>query len=428
MLILAVVLAALAFLMTNVEVPAWSSAASALGILLFAVPSFWASKMWLGWRVAIGLFIVLGIAALVMEFIAIATAFPYGDFLYSDHLGFKLFDSVPWTVAFAWPPFVLGAYAIARNLVQATAARILVTSFLMVAFDLVLDPGAVYLGFWKYAGGGIFYGVPISNFAGWLLSGFAGAVLMELCISPVRPLLPTPVQLASSAAAIIFFWSALALFAGLFVPAIIGAVLLVVVSIVWRKYHYHFDDKIVFVDDNGTAIGTASKLDAHSADTQLHSAFSVFIFNPGGDLLLQQRALSKKTWPGVWSNSCCGHVMLHESPKRAAKRRLRDELGLKNIDLIFALPDFRYRAEKDGVVENEICPVFIGVTDNTPMLNPAEVAAVRWIDWDSFLALVNEPRTQISPWAVEEARLLSESKIFKNWLAARVASSRPAHV
>jgi isopentenyl-diphosphate delta-isomerase len=105
--------------------------------------------------------------------------------------------------------------------------------------------------------------------------------------------------------------------------------------------------------------------------------------------------------------------MLHESTHAAAERRLRYELGLRNIELEIALPDFRYRAEKDGVVENEICPVLIGFTNDTPTPNPSEVANVRWVDWNDFLTSLAEHEIELSPWAVEEARLLDDSNVFK---------------
>ena len=429
-MILAIILLALsAFFMTRVEMPSWSYAVSSFSVVLFAVPCIWAAKMWLGRRDSIILFAALGLLALLIEISAIVTGFPYGHFGYSNHLGYMLFGIVPWTVAFAWPPLLLGAYSIAAQLTKTLAIRIAITTFVLLIFDLVLDPGAVFLGFWSYADAGAFYGVPVSNFAGWLASGLAGALILELIISRMRPLLPVPIQLSSSAFLIICFWTLLASFAGMTVPAAIGFVTLAVLVCAWRKFHYNFDDRIVLVDENNDPIATASKLAAHDADTHLHRAFSAFIFNRRGELLLQQRSFGKKTWPGVWSNSCCGHVMLHEETAQAAARRLKFELGLSGIKLITALPDFRYRAEKDGVVENEICPVLIGLTDVEPDPNPEEVAAVRWIDWDQFRISLDGPDTGISPWAVQEASLLTQNEVFKNWYSHHVSPSKaPAAV
>jgi isopentenyl-diphosphate delta-isomerase len=211
---------------------------------------------------------------------------------------------------------------------------------------------------------------------------------------------------------------------GLMAPALIGVLILVGLIIFWRRYHFAFDDMIVLVDDDNNPIGTARKIGAHDSQTHLHRAFSVFVFNRRGELLLQQRSLGKKTWPGIWSNSCCGHVMLHESIESAAKRRLNHELGLRGIEVTLALPDFRYRAEKDGVVENELCPVLVGVSDDEPSLNAAEVASIQWVAWNEFLDSIEKADTDISPWAVTEARLLAESDAFKEWFAREVAVSK----
>lgn len=176
------------------------------------------------------------------------------------------------------------------------------------------------------------------------------------------------------------------------------------------------EEIIVYCDEAGTPTGTAPKLAAHNADTKLHLAFSVFIFNGKGEVLLQQRSFSKKTWPGVWSNSCCGHVMLHESTEAAARRRLKYELGISVDKLHLILPDFRYRSEKDGVVENEICPVFVGFTSVQPVPNPDEVNDVKWVDWERFVIEVADTENGYSPWAREEVELLSTETRFKAFL------------
>jgi isopentenyl-diphosphate delta-isomerase len=105
--------------------------------------------------------------------------------------------------------------------------------------------------------------------------------------------------------------------------------------------------------------------------------------------------------------------MLNESTKQAAARRLAYELGIRGVELRMALPDFRYRAEKDGVVENEICPVLIGFTDQEPAINPAEVAETKWVPWDEFLNSVRGPGSELSPWAIEEGVLLENSGILE---------------
>ena len=191
-------------------------------------------------------------------------------------------------------------------------------------------------------------------------------------------------------------------------------------SSAWWRLRYTADELIVLVDDKGIPIGVAPKLQSHNAETKLHLAFSIFLFNRRGEVLLQQRAITKNTWPGVWSNSCCGHVMLNESTEHAAARRLKHELGLIADELLIVLPDFRYRAEKEGVVENEICPVLVGVCDSDPAPNASEVADYRWIDWNDFVSSLDDPDHELSPWAVEEVRLLAASETFRRWFAGHI--------
>lgn len=406
-------LAVSAFFMVNVPLPPWSHWLSGLNVVLFAIPAFWATRRWLGLRDALLLWSLLGVYALLIETLAIFTGFPYGHFGYSELLGAKLFGTTPWTVFLAWTPLILGAYAVSRTLFGNALVRVASTAMIATCFDLVLDPGAVRLGFWKYAANIGFYGVPISNFVGWLVTGTLAAILIEIFLWRVRPLLRVPVQVISSAFLIVFFWTSIAAFGVMVWPAVIGVAIVIWLAIYWFKYHYRFDDMLVYVDEAGTPIATEAKPMVHHSDTKLHLAFSIFLFNSRGELLLQQRALAKKTWPGVWSNSCCGHLMLHERTVDAAKRRLKFELGISGVELKLMLPDFRYRAEKDGVVENEICPVFVGFTDILPKPNPDEVEGVKWVDWQQFCTEAASPNTEISPWAVEEVELLAASEDFQ---------------
>lgn len=412
-----VFLAVGAFFMVNVELPPWSHYLSAVNVVLFALPSFWAVRWWLGWRDGAILITGLCVYALAIEASAILTGFPYGHFGYSDLLGFRMFGLVPWTVAFAWTPLILGAYAVAANLFASRMVRVIATTLILTVFDLVLDPGAVLLGFWQYNGGGWFYGVPMSNFAGWLVSGLIGSVILEGLVAYFKPLLPTPMQLATSVILIMFFWAMIGTFGGLVIPGLLGVAAFILLVQSYMHFGFSFADKIVFVDEENNTIATGDKLPSHTNDTKLHRAFSVFLFNQEGEFLMQQRALSKKTWPGVWSNSCCGHVMLHETVAAAAKRRLKFELGVTGVDLEMALPDFRYLAEKDGVVENEICPVLIGIVDGEPKVNPSEVEQIKWVNWDEFVVSLDNPETDISPWAIEEVRLLCDSEIFNQLIS-----------
>lgn len=161
---------------------------------------------------------------------------------------------------------------------------------------------------------------------------------------------------------------------------------------------------IVLVDEDGTPVGTAPKASSHSNSTPLHLAFSAYVFDRDGRFLLTQRSLAKHTWPGVWSNSCCGHPGPDESNEQALRRRLDFELGLTADEVVELLPDFRYRAELDGVVENEICPVFGVRVSGEPVLRPSEVEESRWLDWNDVLAGRTPP---LSPWCLLQLEALA---------------------
>ncbi|MGM1060583.1 isopentenyl-diphosphate Delta-isomerase [Saccharothrix sp. Mg75] len=166
-------------------------------------------------------------------------------------------------------------------------------------------------------------------------------------------------------------------------------------------------EQVVLLDESGAGIGVADKVSVHHASTPLHLAFSSYLFDPAGRLLLTRRALHKKTWPGVWTNSCCGHPAPGEPMLPAVTRRLSDELGLTGVTLDLVLPAFRYRAEmENGVVENEMCPVFRGLLTGEPSPNPDEVDAVEWVPWAEFAPAVLAGARPVSPWCVLQVKAL----------------------
>ena len=160
-------------------------------------------------------------------------------------------------------------------------------------------------------------------------------------------------------------------------------------------------EHVVLLDDLGRAIGRARKADVHGPDTPLHLAFSCYVFDTEQRLLLTQRAWHKVTWPGVWTNTCCGHPAPGEPFVEAVRRRTQQELGLVLDDLRLLLPEFRYRvAMADGTVENELCPVFVASTAGPVRADPAEVAAHRWEPWAAWRDDVLAGRADVSPWSV----------------------------
>jgi isopentenyl-diphosphate delta-isomerase len=166
------------------------------------------------------------------------------------------------------------------------------------------------------------------------------------------------------------------------------------------------DERVVLVDETGQEIGSASKADVHHRATPLHLGFSCYLFDAAGRVLLTRRALGKVTWPGVWTNSFCGHPAPGEPVTDAVRRRARDELGVAIDEPACILPDFRYQAvAADGTVENEICPVFYARTDADVVAAPAEVMDSRWVSWQELCAAARLPWA-ISPWAVTQIPLL----------------------
>ena len=162
-------------------------------------------------------------------------------------------------------------------------------------------------------------------------------------------------------------------------------------------------ESVVLLDEEGRAIGTADKRTVHHADTPLHLAFSCYLFDADGSILITRRALHKATWPGVWTNSCCGHPAPGEPLEDAVRRRVEQELGVRVEGVRLLLPRFRYRAVMDdGVVEHEMCPVFVATTDDEVRPDPAEVEQVRWEPWDAFRAGVLDGSREVSPWCREQ--------------------------
>lgn len=176
---------------------------------------------------------------------------------------------------------------------------------------------------------------------------------------------------------------------------------------------------VVLVDDSGTPVGTAAKSTVHHARTPLHLAFSCYVFDADARLLLTRRATHKPTWPGVWTNSFCGHPGPGEEMTGAVRRRAREELGIELRDLRVVLPGFRYQAVMaNGVRENELCPVFAAVALGPVTPDPAEVADSRWVAWQGFRDDVLAGRVDVSPWCVEQVAELAAAETTAGSFAA----------
>jgi isopentenyl-diphosphate delta-isomerase len=167
---------------------------------------------------------------------------------------------------------------------------------------------------------------------------------------------------------------------------------------------------IVLVDDDGIPIGTMPKPLVHHGETPLHRAFSAYLFDDAGRLLVTRRAEDKQTFPGMWTNTVCGHPGPDEDDDAAIARRACFELGLQVTGLRPALPGYRYRAEFRGVVENEICPVYVGRFAGTPAPDPSEVGEWELLEWAAFRRRQERSeRDEWSPWCREQARLIEQA-------------------
>lgn len=168
-------------------------------------------------------------------------------------------------------------------------------------------------------------------------------------------------------------------------------------------------DLVVLLDERSRPVGTAPRLEVHTADTPLHLAYSLYLLDEEGRLLLTRRALGKRTWPGVWTNTCCGHPRPDEAVLDAVRRRTAEELGVDPGEPAVALPDFRYRAvDASGVVEHEVCPVHVAVLPSGTALrpDPAEVAETSWVPWPQVRRLVADAPALVSPWMAMQVEQL----------------------
>src|SRR5271154_1524778 len=161
-------------------------------------------------------------------------------------------------------------------------------------------------------------------------------------------------------------------------------------------------EALVLVDEADRSVGTLSKSLCHEGRGVLHRAFSLLIFNAQGELLIQQRAASKRLWPNFWSNSCCSHPRANETLEAATQRRLLEELGVSCV--LRFLYKFQYQAQFDATgAENELCSVFIGRSNGPITVDSTEIQDWRWIGPDALnkeMAAFGGQR--FTPWFIQE--------------------------
>lgn len=151
------------------------------------------------------------------------------------------------------------------------------------------------------------------------------------------------------------------------------------------------------MDHEDQEVGFCSKVECHRGAGTLHRAFSVFLFNQDGKILLQQRSAQKPLWPLFWSNSCCSHPRRGETVEGAARRRVREELGV-NCRLQF-LYKFEYQARFGEVgAEHELCWVFAGYTDGEIRVNADEISAWRYVTPLELTGEIAADGARFTPW------------------------------
>lgn len=168
------------------------------------------------------------------------------------------------------------------------------------------------------------------------------------------------------------------------------------------------NEQLILVDDQDRELGVLSKGEAHDGDGTLHRAFSVFLFDPQGRLLIQQRAPGKRLWPGYWANSCCSHPRAGEVMAKATQRRTEEELGLKaELEFIYK---FQYQARySEAGSEHELCWVYLGRTRATEISpNPSEISDWKFLTPEEVDTLVADQQAPVAPWFRMEWRALRE--------------------
>ncbi|MEE4280952.1 MAG: isopentenyl-diphosphate Delta-isomerase [Pseudomonadales bacterium] len=175
-------------------------------------------------------------------------------------------------------------------------------------------------------------------------------------------------------------------------------------------------ERLILVDAQDEPVGYLSKAACHDGDGILHRAFSLFIFNSKGQLLIQQRAAGKRLWPGFWSNSCCSHPREGETMDVAVVRRCEQELGFSTP--LNYLYKFTYQANfQDLGSEHELCSVYVGRYDGEPNPNSTEIDAWRWVDPGELDTVLSDPSEPFTPWFRLEWTRLNEE--FADALPAR---------
>lgn len=181
------------------------------------------------------------------------------------------------------------------------------------------------------------------------------------------------------------------------------------------------NELLILVDNDDRETGNLSKAECHDGDGILHRAFSVFLFNDQGELLLQQRGAEKRLWPMYWTNTCCSHPRQGESMGLATERRLQQELNISSaLEFVYK---FEYQARfGDQGSEYELCSVYLGRMNGEATANDTEIAALRFVSAEDLQTEIDSQPEQLTPWFKMEWQRLNEE--FAESLGRYTSSSK----
>lgn len=177
--------------------------------------------------------ILLALFAYIIESIGIITGFPYGSFTYKGTLGPQILGIVPVLLPFVWIPFVLSSFTIAKELKQRKWILIVTGTFVLLGMDFIIDPAAVALNYWSYNNGGFYYGIPLSNFAGWVLSGTIAMIICNHFFPSTTERFPSYIHLTTLIH--FFFFIGVVFYFQLWIPFIIGIIYLTILTFLYAS-------------------------------------------------------------------------------------------------------------------------------------------------------------------------------------------------
>jgi len=208
--------------------------ASEISIVLILIPVLYSLYTNLGFKRTFYIILVLALLTIGIEYTALTTSYPYGGFFYNNSMPGKINGVLPWNTGLSYLPFLFGAVGISYYFSKNTFYRIIISSLVLVTLDLVIDPGAVSIGMWDYDKPGIYYGVPFSNFVGWIVSGtFMSAIVIKLLNKfPKNKLITLTYSLGIS----MLLWSWICFLQKLWLPFFIGVFVIIYLSVIYSKH------------------------------------------------------------------------------------------------------------------------------------------------------------------------------------------------